>query len=111
MRTIFPFAPVLFLFSCQESNTQEIRDFSKPHTFTLKTEKGQGYYKYAVRLEGFVDDSVKLSGYGFSPPQKVKGEIDTLFAFDFYGQVEQLDLTIDPYKAKSGHLTVTQSAD
>ncbi len=77
----------------------------------MKTEKGHHYASYRLRLEGFVDDSIMVSGYAFLSPIKVSGEIDTLFVSDFYGQVEQLELTIDPYKAKSGHLKVSHSAD
>lgn len=111
MRPFVLFFVAVLLPACESPNTHEIQDFSKPHTFTLKTEKGHGYHKYAVRLEGSVDDSIMVSGYAFLSPVKVSGEIDTLFVADFYGQVEHLEVTIDPYKAKSGYLKVSHSAD
>jgi len=101
---------LFFLVSCHDPNSHEIRDFSRPHTFTLKTEKGHHYATYSVRLEGVVDDSIAVSMHTLPKPQKFGGVIDTLIILDFYGEVNQLELTVDPYKAKKGYLKVTHSA-
>ncbi len=111
MKTILFLLQAFLLLSCHDPNSHEIRDFSKPHTFTLKTEKGHHYTSYSVRLEGFVDDSIAVSMYALPTPQKFGGVIDTLIILDFYGGYDQLDLTVDPYKAKSGQLKVSHSAD
>ncbi|MFN0729825.1 hypothetical protein [Polaribacter gochangensis] len=102
-KLIFIFAIVLIT-SCDKQDRVKftVTDFSKKRIDTLKPIEGKSYFGSFFKINGFVNDTIRIQPYFGNG---LVGEIDTIVRVDYYGGLNVI-IEFDPYKATEGKLEI-----
>ena len=97
----------LFLGGCSKDKTVLVKeDFSKKDTITLEPYALKPYSFINLKIEGNVDDTIRISQGADYYDILLWGEIDTLRQIEYYGEGPRT-FVIDPYRAKEGKLKIS----
>jgi hypothetical protein len=101
---------ILIFSSCKKGKDYKkvtISDISNKRIDTLKPLDNKSYYAYFIKVNGHVNDSVKIQRHGYFDIT-LTGKIDTILRGDYYGG-ENVICLFNPYKASKGQLEIEYS--
>lgn len=84
-----------------------VNDFSTSRIDTLKPYDNKSYTQFYIKINGYVNDSIKIQRKGYYDIILV-GKLDTIINGDYYGK-EEIVFVFNPFHAKEGKLEIEYS--
>lgn len=100
---------VSIFISCNTKDRRQfiVNDFSQIRIDTLKPNKNKSYVSLYIKLNGYVNDSIKIQRKGYYDIL-LSGQLDTLINVDYYGNQDVIFI-FNPYLANNGKLEIEYS--
>lgn len=98
---------IMLFFSCKENRNLIVNDFKSVSvdSLILHPKKNRSYLGMYYKIKGNIDDTLYIKKIN-SKPIILKGKIDTIFNYEYYGQGGIMNIFIEPYKAKKRQLEI-----
>ena len=100
---------ILIFVSCNSNDKRKfiISDFSTIRIDTLKPYKNKSYTGFYIKINGYVNDSIKIQRTGYYDVV-LSGQLDTIINGDYYGG-EDVIFIFKPHLANKGRIEIEYS--